>query len=203
MKYGARGGLPRPGTRRATESRGRPASVVRLRDETGALGNSRIVGLLVALVAGLIAALVLSGSPADTAAQRLAEAFAGAWTRGDYAQMYAAVDPATRTQYSITAFADYYRNDLATATATGARVGKAKPPHNGTVEVPVLVQTSLFGDLHSSFVLPITGSGSSTRILWRRSLGFPGLLKGESLTRQTSLPPGPRCSPATRPRSPR
>ncbi len=189
MRYGARGGSPRARTRRATQSCRRRPSIGSLRDETGALATSRIAGLLAALVAGLIAAFALSGSPGSTASQRLAGAFVAAWSRGDYAQMYAAVDQATRTQYSITAFADYYRHDLATATATGAQVGKAQAPQNGTVVVPVLVKTSLFGDLHASFVLPITGSGSASTVLWRRSLGFPGLLRGESLTRRTTIPP--------------
>jgi peptidoglycan glycosyltransferase len=148
-----------------------------------------MLGLLGALVVGLIAALLLSSTGGTTASQSLAESFVTAWTRGDYAQMYADVDSATRRQYSITAFANYYRDDLATATATGARVGKAEPPHDSTVVVPVTVETSLFGTLQTSFVLPINGTGASRRIVWRRSLAFPGVRRGESLTRQTTTPP--------------
>jgi hypothetical protein len=158
-------------------------------DETGSLAPSRIIGLLAALVVGLIAALVLSGSGGLTASQRLADSFVTAWTQGDYAQMYADVDAATRANHSVTAFADYYRHDLATATATGARVGKVQSPHDGAVTVPVTVETSLFGTLQTSFVLPITGSGAAARIVWRRSLGFPGVRPGEALTRQTTTPP--------------
>jgi transpeptidase family protein/penicillin-binding protein/MecA-like transpeptidase family protein len=161
-----------------------------VRDETGALAPSRLLALLGAPVVGLIAALLLSaGGGGPTAAQRLAEGFATAWTRGDYAQMYADVDSATHRQYSITVFANYYREDLATATATGARVGRAQSPHDGSVAVPVTVTTSLFGTLQSSFVLPISGSGASQRIVWRRSLGFPGVRRGESLSRHTVTPP--------------
>jgi hypothetical protein len=163
--------------------------VIRSPAEAGALAPSRIIALLGALVVGLIAALMLSGSGGPSAAQRLAEGFVTAWTQGDYAQMYADVDAATHAAYSITSFADYYRKNLATATATGARVGKATSPGDGTVTVPVTVQTSLFGSLQTSFVLPIMGSGAAARVLWRRSLAFPGLRRGESLTRQTVTPP--------------
>jgi transpeptidase family protein/penicillin-binding protein/MecA-like transpeptidase family protein len=162
---------------------------MKLSDEAGDLILSRIFGLLGALVVGLIAAVALTGSGGPTASQRLAEGFVTAWTQGNYAQMYADVDAATRAKYSITAFADFYRNDLATATATGARVGEAQRPHDGTVTVPVTVETSLFGVIQTSFVLPIAGSGSGQRIVWRRSLGFPGVRRGESLTRQTTTPP--------------
>jgi penicillin-binding protein A len=160
-----------------------------LRDETGAVAPVRILGLLGALVVGLLAALALSASGGTTASQRLAEGFVTAWTEGNYAQMYADVDAATRSRYGITAFADYYRNDLATATATGARAGRAEPPNAGTVTVPVTVETSLFGALRTSFTLPITGSGAAARVQWRSSLAFPGLRPGESLTRKTTLPP--------------
>jgi penicillin-binding protein A len=163
--------------------------VLNLGDDAGALAPSRIIGLLGALVIGLIAALVLSGGGGMTASQRLAEGFVTAWTQGDYAQMYSEVDKVTQAHYSITAFADYYRHDLATATATGARAGDAQSPHDGAVTVPVSVETSLFGTLETSFVLPITGTGAAERIVWRRSLGFPGVNRGESLSRQTTTPP--------------
>jgi peptidoglycan glycosyltransferase len=188
VRYVARGGFPRGRTRRITETRRDRPRKIAARDEIGALAPSRIVGLLGALVVGLVAALLLSSGGGPTASQRLAESFVTAWTRGDYAQMYADVDSATHDQYSITAFADYYRNDLATATATGARVGKAQAPHDDTVVVPVAVETSLFGTLQTSFVLPINGTGTSQRIVWRRSLAFPGVRRGESLTRQTTTP---------------
>jgi len=189
VRYVVRGVGPRARTRGITEAGRLWGFALRLSDENGSLAPARIVGLLGALVVGLIAALLLSGSGGPTASQRLAESFVTAWTQGDYAQMYADVDDATHTKYSITAFADYYRHDLATATATGARVGRAESPHDGTVTVPVAVETSLFGTLQTSFVLPITGTGDTQRIVWRRSLGFPGVLRGESLTRQTTVPP--------------
>ncbi len=155
----------------------------------GALPPSRLFALLGALALGLTLAVVLSsGSGGTSSSQRLAEGFVTAWTRGDYAQMYADVDATTRSTYSVSAFADYFREDLATATATGARVGKARSPEGGTVTVPVSVQTSVFGVVQTTFVLPITGTGAAARIAWRRSLAFPGVRRGESLTRQTTTP---------------
>ena len=68
---------------------------------------------------------------------------------------------------------------------------------DGDVEVPVRVQTRLFGALSSDFTLPLQGSGSGTRIAWSRSLAFPGLRTGERLSRHTTLPAARRCWPAT------
>jgi hypothetical protein len=188
VRYVVRGVCPRARTRGVTDAGRQSGCARRHGRETGSVATARIFGLLGALVVGLIAALLLSGSGGTSASQRLAESFVTAWTQGDYAQMYADIDPAARARYSITAFADAYRGDLATATATGARVGKAQPPRDGTVTVPVTLHTSLFGTIQTSFVLPVSQTASGQRITWRRSLGFPGVRPGESLTRQTSTP---------------
>src|ERR1700761_4081883 len=109
MRYVVRGGYPRARMRAITRAGRRWGCALGPSDETGALATARILGLLGALLCGLFAALLLTGGGGTSSAQRLAETFVTAWTQGDYAQMYADVDPATRHRYSITTFATYYR----------------------------------------------------------------------------------------------
>ncbi len=153
-----------------------------------------------AFVIGAIA----GASHSPSYAHELAERFTAAWARSDYASMYSDIDTEARREVTPSEFASSYRSALttATATATGLRVtGKARDARgdggggddsnsnsSDDVEVPVRVQTHLFGTLSSDFRLPIQGSGSATRIAWSRSLTFPGLRPGERLTRHTTLP---------------
>ncbi|MEA2297558.1 MAG: penicillin-binding protein [Solirubrobacteraceae bacterium] len=140
----------------------------------------------------VIAVVILLGSArGDSASTRLGGQFVAAWARGDYAQMYADVDLATRRRLSVTAFAAQHRAALATSTATGALIGAATASPHGTVTVPVTVSTRIFGRLNTRFVLPVVGSGAAARIRWQASLSFPGLLPGESLSRHTTV--GPRA----------
>jgi cell division protein FtsI/penicillin-binding protein 2 len=136
----------------------------------------------------LLLAIVLLLSRGGGRGTALAESFVHAWARGDYAQMYADVDEATRRAYPVTTFAGRYRTALALSTATGAVIGRAHSS-GGAITVPVTVYTRIFGHLSSSFTLRVTGSGPTARILWHPSLSFPGLRAGESLSRHTALPP--------------
>jgi hypothetical protein len=142
----------------------------------------------VAFLIGLIAGASHSPSYAHT----LAERFTAAWARSDYASMYADIDARAQRETTPSAFASSYRGALTTATVaattTGMRVTGKPRGVAGGVEVPVRVQTRLFGVLASDFTLPMQGSGSGTRIAWSRSLAFPGLRPGERLSRRTSLP---------------
>jgi cell division protein FtsI/penicillin-binding protein 2 len=146
---------------------------------------------LIGGVAVAATALVLLLRSGDSSTKMLAERFVGAWTKGDYAQMYADVDAATRRRMTITAFAAHYRDALGTSTATGARLGQAEDSGRGTVTVHVAVSTRIFGRLDTSFVLPIVGTGSAARIRWGPSLSFPGLRENEVLSRRTAV--GPRA----------
>jgi penicillin-binding protein A len=140
----------------------------------------------VAFLIGAIAGARHSPSYADT----LAERFTAAWSRSDYASMYADIDAQAQRELTPSEFANSYRGALTTATATATGMRVTGKPHGaaGGVEVPARVQTRLFGELSSDFTLPMQGSGSGTRIAWSRSLAFPGLRPGERLSRHTSLP---------------
>jgi peptidoglycan glycosyltransferase len=148
------------------------------------LGVLALAGL--AFTIGAIA----GASHSPSYAHELAERFTAAWTRSDYASMYADIDAEARREVTPSEFASSYRSALTTATATptGLRVtGKPRSARDG-VEVPVRVQTHLFGTLSSDFTLSMQGSDSGTRIAWSRALAFPGLRPGQRLTRHTTLP---------------
>jgi peptidoglycan glycosyltransferase len=151
--------------------------------------RARLLVLVAALVVFGIALVLLIGSRGDAPGKSLAERFVASWSRGDYATMYSQVDAATRRRTPVTAFAAAYRDALATSTATGAVVGSAAAADHGTVSVPVTLYTRIWGRIATHFVLPITGSGANTRIVWQPWLSFPGLRAGETLTRQTVTAP--------------
>jgi peptidoglycan glycosyltransferase len=151
----------------------------------------------VAFVAGIIVGAAHSSSPSS---HKLAERFVSAWTRKDYAAMYANIDAASQREFSLADFVQDYEAAAMTATATqallagsahDAREGLAAavPGQTTAVTVPVRVRTRLFGTLALGFTLPMTGHGEGTRVAWSRALVFPGLRAGEELRRRTELPP--------------
>jgi hypothetical protein len=146
---------------------------------------------VLALAAVAFAVGALAGSShGPGAADELATRFVSEWARADYAHMWLDTDAASSHSISAPAFARQYEQALRTATATSVRVA-GKPRRSGAlVRVPVRVQTRVFGDLALDFALPVTHrGGEGPRIAWSRSLAFPGLARGESLDRQTVLPP--------------
>jgi penicillin-binding protein A len=150
----------------------------------------RVRGLAaLAAVAFVLGAIVGAGHGADPGAS-VAERFAAAWSRADYAAMYADVDDATRRRLSRREFDAAYRGAARTATETHLRfIGKAKVEADGTIVLPALVDTRLWGRLAEQLRLHAIADQDGERVRWSRALLFPGLLPGESLSRQTQLPP--------------
>jgi penicillin-binding protein A len=119
----------------------------------------------------------------------LATGFAKAWAIGDYAAMYSDIDATSKREISGSAFVALYREAAGLATEISRKAGKPREAGDGDLVIPVRVGTRLFGTLRSSFTLTFTGSGQAARIVWSRSLSFPGLRPGELLKRRTYLPP--------------
>jgi penicillin-binding protein A len=144
---------------------------------------------LLALALAAFAIGAIAGAGGTPYARTLAAGFVAAWTRGQYARMYADIDATSRHAVSAGAFAAIYREASQLATAMRSSASRAREPAEGEIVVPVRVQTRIFGTLRSSFRLRLQGSGRAARIVWSRSLEFPGLRAGERLTRRTHLPP--------------
>jgi len=143
------------------------------------LAGAGVLVLAIGLVAG--------GGP-GAAERATATRFATAWAHGDYARMYALLDGPARARISFQAFAAAYRDAAATATLRSLLLGKVGDRSGAAIPVRLTLRTRVFGTLHETLALPVSGSGGGMRIAWRPSAAFPGLRPGEQLTRQTTLP---------------
>jgi cell division protein FtsI/penicillin-binding protein 2 len=139
------------------------------------------VGAIVALVAFVGGAL--AGGLHVPTSQRTIERFASAWTRGDFAAMYSELSPRERERIRRGAFATAYQRAFDTATAT--RLTTGKPARDGDAySIPVRVDTRIWGAVRGAVRVPVNEEG----IDWSHDLVFPGLRRGEKLTRTTYLP---------------
>ena len=139
-------------------------------------------------VAFAVGALVGANHGGD-AEHALAARFVAAWADGDYATMYRDVDRRSKREISPAELAEVCRSALRTATATAVRIaGQPRNARGGLLAVPVQVRTRVFGTLKLAYMLRVDGSGENLRVGWSRSLEFAGLLPGERLTRQMTLP---------------
>src|SRR3954451_8695681 len=141
---------------------------------------------LAAAVAFGVGALVGSSSGQDPA-QRLAAQFTGAWEHGDWARMWK-LSGGPRRPGAFPRFAARYRAAATTATAESIRFGEPSEVRDGTVVVPAVAHTRLWGTLRRQLRLRVRGDGDAARIAWGSELLFPGLQRGERLRRETTLP---------------
>src|SRR4051794_21947416 len=152
------------------------------RDPAGKRRRALGVGALLAGAAFVAGAL--AGGLHVPSSQRVVERFAAAWTRGDFAAMYTELSPPEQTRVRRGAFAAAYRRALDTATATKVIAGK--PARDGSdYRIPVAVSTRIWGDVRGVVRVPASSDG----VDWSHDLVFPGLRRGEKLTRTTRLAP--------------
>src|SRR3954454_21300254 len=139
-------------------------------------GLAALAGL--AFVIGLIiGATTLSG------AQRTARSFTSAWERGDYPRMYSMLTPGAKKRVTPETFRAAYTTAAATATAVGVDAGKVHDDGDfGRVEMTV--RTRIFGVVRGNLRVPVVDD----HVDWGPELVFPGLARGETLTRRTVAP---------------
>jgi len=142
-------------------------------------------GPLLAIAFAALLAGVLVGAAYVAPERKAADRFVRAWARSDFKQMYELLSKPSRSRVSRSAFDQAYRAAAATSTLRSLRFGPAHDPSGGAVAVPVRAGTRVFGPVSTILRLPFDGDGVS----WTGSLAFPGLEKGETLTRRTELPP--------------
>jgi penicillin-binding protein A len=134
-------------------------------------------------VAALGAGLAL-GAATPSRAERTAGDFAEAWERGDYRAMHGLLDDASRRAHSLPELRRAYRQAAATATATAVSAEDPAGERKGAVVVPVEVRTRAFGPVRAELLLPVSGE----RVTWGPLLAFPGLRRGEVLSRRSEPP---------------
>jgi penicillin-binding protein A len=135
-----------------------------------------------ALLAG--GAGLVVGARTQSPAERTASEFAEAWERGDHRAMHALLDDASRREHSRRDMRRAYRDAAATATATRVETGDPEDERDGAIPIPVEVSTRIFGTIRADLLLPVDGE----RVTWGPLLAFPGLRRGEALTRSTEPP---------------
>jgi cell division protein FtsI/penicillin-binding protein 2 len=141
------------------------------------------------LAAASFAAGVIVADRPNHDAQHLVTRYVTAWTHDRVAAMYGMLDPASKARVSERRFAAQLTGDTDTATATAMRVtSKIENPSHGVIAVPVAVKTRIWGTLHETLHVTVTGSGSSIGVHLMPSLLFPGLRGSEHLNRHTVLP---------------
>lgn len=145
-------------------------------------------GPVAVLALAAFAAGAAVGSGPARAERRLVEHYVTLWARGDTARMYALLDSESRARVGARSFAAAVRAAEQTATVRSLRMAGAPQIGSGRALVAMIVSTRLWGTLHETLELPLTGSGSSARIQLERSDLFPGLRPGEWLARHTTLP---------------
>ncbi len=132
----------------------------------------------------------VAGASSGAAGENEARSYAAAWSKGDWATMYAQLTSQTQRRTSLLDFAHSNRATLATATA-GERSVKAGEPQeigDGRWKIPVTVRTRIFGTVKGEVTLQGAEDGDSTKFAWTPSDAFPGLAAGQQLTRNTTMP---------------
>ena len=148
----------------------------------------RLVPLLV-LAVGAFAGGLVTGARHEPSERRLADRFTKAWESEQYADMYAMLTPRARSETSLRRFARAYRRAATTATLTSLAPGRARDPIDDSVEVPITASTRMFGEVDAPVTLPVGEDvDGEPAIEWAPHLVFPGLRRGEELTRETYLP---------------
>jgi cell division protein FtsI/penicillin-binding protein 2 len=163
----------RPGVRRRSSRRRR------LLTRTGPVA--------VLALAAFAAGVIVGGGPTRDE-KRLVTRYATLWTHGDLTRMYGLLDSQSRAQVSRSAFSAEIAAAERTGTVRSLRMLKVEHVGSGRGLIRMIVSTRLWGTLHETLDLPLTGSGSGARIHLESSILFPGLRPGESLARRTTLP---------------
>jgi peptidoglycan glycosyltransferase len=149
---------------------------------------TRLAPLAAAALAAFAAGAVVGGGKEDPR-QAVARDFADAWARSDYVDMHALLTPEARERVPLERFAETYRRAARVATLSTVTASRPDEPRDGAVPVPVVLRTRIFGTLSGELELPVVEVGDGAAIEWRPYLVHPGLRRGETLTRETTMPP--------------
>jgi peptidoglycan glycosyltransferase len=149
-----------------------------------------VVVLLLAGAAAVATVIVRAGR--DDGRRAAAQRFVSAWTRGDTAAMWHALDASARQRFPQRRFVAAVRSANRAAGVRSVSAGRLGPLRDGHVSVPIAMRTADFGVLRGRILLPVRGSGATAGVAWDPSLRLPGLRPGEAVRRRE----GPRPSRA-------
>ncbi|HEX3690594.1 MAG TPA: penicillin-binding transpeptidase domain-containing protein [Solirubrobacteraceae bacterium] len=139
-------------------------------------------------VAAFAAGVLLAMRPGHEERQMVTR-YVTAWHHKDFAEMYALLDRISKGQMSESQFARAVETATDTATEQSLRTVHVAGRNGNGIAVAMVVTTRLWGTLHETLEVPLSGSGSGARVHFANSLLFPGVRSGETLHRVISLPP--------------
>lgn len=137
---------------------------------------------LVALALLALGIGIVKGATHTPAEQRVAERFAAALQRGDFAALRAETAPGAPD------LAQAYADAAAVTTTRTFDAGEPRADGEDYL-LPVTARTAIFGDVRGELRLRIEGEGEQAKVRWQPHLVFPGMPRGTTLERTTELPP--------------
>ena len=108
-----------------------------------------------AVAVAAFAAGTVMGARHEPAEAAVARQWANAWERGDYPAMHALLSEKAQKRASLKRFERTYREAAETATLAKVRAAKPRRGDDDTYDLPVRMQTKIFGRL--------AGNGASCR----------------------------------------
>jgi cell division protein FtsI/penicillin-binding protein 2 len=121
------------------------------------------------------------------AERKLVRNYVSAWAHRDFIRMYGMLDSASKQRLTQAQFTRAYEAAANTATMTALVPVRVGSRSGAVIPVRVRVSTRLFGTLREVLDVPLSGSGSGASVHFENSLVFPGLRRGEQLSRHVSL----------------
>jgi len=137
--------------------------------------------------AGPLPTAVVSVLPSPTSPpspKNAAEAYLAAWSKNDYATMYALLAPESQATVTPEDFEKRYRDNLTIMTVTGvAMQGLSDAPPTETAQVTAHVQyaTLLVGTLEADLNFTLKKVGETWRVMFDPALIWPDLVNGQKL----------------------
>jgi peptidoglycan glycosyltransferase len=154
-----------------------------------AIADPRRFAPLAATALAALTAGIAIGARHVPSQRKAVAAFAAGWQRADYAAMYATLSDAARRRTSRARLQRTYEEAADVLTLTRVTTGRVRE-HGDVVNVPVVLETRIFGRLSGTLTVPTGGrADGGAGVDWHAELVFPGLRPGEKLRRETDLPP--------------
>jgi len=150
---------------------------------------TRAVPLVLASAVAVVGVIYLLGEEGRDE-RAIVMNYARDWQRRDYGAMWAALTANSRRQIGRAEFTAEMDAASQTATAWSLQPVSLVSVGGHLARVSFAVHTHVFGTLHETLELPLSGSGGETRVVFNTSLLFPGLQLGQLLSRRTEI--GPR-----------
>ena len=145
--------------------------------------------LVLGVAAIAFTAGAVEGALSSDVRREAAERYGQAWEREDYAAMHALLDEASRRRTPLSEFASLHRSAAQTLTLATLRAGAVGEADGDVLRLPVDFGTRVFGDLRTTIAVRADEDGGEGVIAWRPRMVFGGLREGETLTRETTMPP--------------